>query len=202
MIVERAVFFFFEMLLKGSGLQTIAKGEVDRKESAEPAPGQMEVVEVSVEAGTGWIYLWAWIEVRVRMYLTKMVRACLAPSVSKSMKGLVVVTDAWVAYVEVWDMALWMNIADSLGPWTWALDKVTTAGEDAGNGRGNDIDSLGNMAAAAEDEGKARRENYAQVGHCEEEWLVAPAVKWAGVSSWSNDQEESDSQTLSAAISL
>lgn len=52
------------------------------------------------------------------MYSTKMVRACLVPSVSKTMKGLVVVTDAWVAYVEVWGMALSTSIADILGPWT------------------------------------------------------------------------------------
>lgn len=54
MIVGRAVFFFFEMLLKGRGLQMIAKEEVDRKESAETALAQMEVVEVSAERGTGW----------------------------------------------------------------------------------------------------------------------------------------------------
>lgn len=79
---------------------------------------------------------------------------------------------------------------------------MTTAGEAAGNGLGIDIDSLGSMAPAAEDEGKTRRENYAQVGHCEEEWLVGPAVTWVGESSWSNAREESDSRTLSAAISF
>lgn len=61
-----------------------------------------------------------------------------------------------------------MDIAGSPFPWTWALDKVPIAGEAAGSGQGIDTDSLDSMAAAAEDEGKARREHCAQVDHWEE----------------------------------
>ena len=60
-----------------------------------------------------------------------------------------------------------MGTVGSPFPWTWALDRVTIAAEAAGNGWGIDIDSLGSTAAAAEDEGKARREHCAQVGHWE-----------------------------------
>ena len=48
--------------------------------------------------------------------------------------------------------------------------------EDAGSVQGIDIDSLGSKAAAAEDEGKARSENYAQVGHWEVVWQAEPGV--------------------------
>ena len=119
------------------------------------------------------------------MHSTKMVRACPGPNVSKMVKGLVVVTDAWVADVMVLDMALWKNTADNLFPWTWALGRVTIAAEAVGNGSGIGIDSPGSMAAVAEDEGKVRMEHCAQVGHWEEEWLVAPVVRWVGESSWS-----------------
>ena len=57
--------------------------------------------------------------------------------------------------------------AGNLFPWTRALDRASIAAEAAGNGRDIDIDSLGSTAAAAEDEGKARREHCAQVGHWE-----------------------------------
>ena len=56
------------------------------------------------------------------------------------------------------------------------MDKGSIAVEVAGSVRGIDIDSLGNMAAAAEDVGKARREHYVQVGHCEVVWLAEPGV--------------------------
>ena len=56
------------------------------------------------------------------------------------------------------------------------MDKGSIAVEAAGSVQGIDIDSLGSMAAAAEDEGKARREHYAQVGHWEVVWLAGPGV--------------------------
>ena len=65
----------------------------------------------------------------------------------------------------VLDMALSTSIADNPFPWTWGLDKETIAGEGAGNEPGIDIDSLDSMAAAAEDEGKARMEDCGQVEH-------------------------------------
>ena len=61
---------------------------------------------------------------------------------------------------------------------------MSTAVEAADNGQGTDIDSLGSMAAAAEDEGKARREHCAQVYHWGEVSLVARVVKWVSESSW------------------
>ena len=112
-------------------------------------------------------------------------RACLEPNVSKMMKGPVVVTGAWVADVVVSDMALSKNTADNPFPWTWALGRVATAAEAAGNGPGIDIDILGSMAVVAEDEGKVRMEDCALVGHWEKGWRVAPVVRWVGESSWS-----------------
>ena len=112
------------------------------------------------------------------------VRACLVPNVSRMMRGLVGATGAWVADVVVLDMALPKDIADNPFPWTWVLNRVTIAAEAADNGQGTDIDNLGNMAAAAEEEGKARREHCAQVGRWEGVWLAAPVVGWVGESSW------------------
>lgn len=82
-------------------------------------------------------------------------------------------------------MALSKNTAGNPFPWTWALGRVTTAAEAAGNGQGIDIDILGSTAAVAEDEGKVRTEHCVLVCHWEEGWLVAPAVRWVGESSWS-----------------
>ena len=82
-------------------------------------------------------------------------------------------------------MALSKNTADNPFPWTWALGRVATAAEAAGNGPGIDIDILGSMAVVAEDEGKVRMEDCALVGHWEEGWRVAPVVRWVGESSWS-----------------
>ena len=117
------------------------------------------------------------------MYWTKTVRACLEPNVSKMTRELVAVTDAWGADVAVWDMAIWKNIAGNPYLWTRVPDSVTIAGEAADNGPDIDIDSLGNTAAAAEDEEKARMENCGQVGHWVEVWLAAPAARWVGESS-------------------
>ena len=113
----------------------------------------------------------------------KMVKACLARNVSKKVRGLVVGTDAWVADVVALDMALSKNIVDNPFPSTWALDKVTMVAEAFGNGQDIDIDNLENMAAAAEDEGKARMEHCAQVGHWGGVWLAAPVARWVGESS-------------------
>lgn len=68
----------------------------------------------------------------------------------------------------VLDRVLSKDIAGNPFPWTWVLDRASIAAEAAGNGQGIDIDSLGSMAAAAEDEGKGRREHCAQVGHWKE----------------------------------
>lgn len=84
----------------------------------------------------------------------------------------------------VLDKVSWMNTAGSPFPWTWALDRASIAAEAAGSGRGIDIDNLGSMAAAAEDEGKTRRKHCAQVGRWEKVWLAAPVVRWVGESSW------------------
>lgn len=61
-----------------------------------------------------------------------------------------------------------VSIAGSPFPWTQALDRAPIAGEAAGSGQGIDTDSLGSMAAAAEDEEKTRKEYCAQVGHWQE----------------------------------
>ena len=110
-------------------------------------------------------------------------RACLGPNVSKKMRELVVVTDAWVADESVWDMATWKSTAGSPYLWTWAPDSVTIAAEAADNGPDIDIDSPNSMAAAAEDEEKARMEHCGQVGHLVEVWLAAPVARWVGESS-------------------
>lgn len=68
----------------------------------------------------------------------------------------------------VFDRVSSVGIAGSPFPWTWALDRASIAAEIAGNGQGIDIDTLGSTAAAAEDEGKARRERCAQLGHWKE----------------------------------
>lgn len=72
----------------------IAKEEVGRRESVQTAVVKMEVVEGLEERGTGSIQIWVWMRVRVRTCWTKTVRACLEPNVSKTMRGLVAVTDA------------------------------------------------------------------------------------------------------------
>ena len=94
-------------------------------------------------------------------------RACPGRNVSKMMRGPDVSTDAWVADAAVLNMALSKDTADNHVPWTWAQNMATTAAEAAGSGLGMGIDSLGSMAAAAEDEGKACREHCAQVAHWE-----------------------------------
>lgn len=63
------------------------------------------------------------------------------------------------------DMVSLMGIAGNLFPWTWVLGRASIAAEAAGSAQGIDIDSFGSMAAAAKDEGKARREHCAQVDH-------------------------------------
>ena len=113
----------------------------------------------------------------------KTVRACLEPNVSKKMRELAVVTDAWAADAAVWDMATWKSIAGNLYLWTWGPDNVTIAAEAADNGPGIDIDSLDSRAAAAEDEEKARMEHCGQVGHWVEVWLAGPVARWVGESS-------------------
>ena len=95
-----------------------------------------------------------------------------------------------------------VGMAGNPFPWTWALDRAPTAAEVAGSGQGIDIDNLGNTAAAAEDEGKARREHCAQFGHWEEVWLAARVVSWVGESSWPCAPRGGRSPTLSAAISF
>lgn len=112
-----------------------------------------------------------------------MVRVCLGPNVSTKMRELVVVTDAWVADVAAWDMAIWKNIAGNLYLWIWVRDSVTIVVEAADNGPGIDIDNLDSRAAAAEDEEKARMEHCGQVGHWVEGWLAAPVARWVGESS-------------------
>lgn len=70
--------------------------------------------------------------------------------------------------MEVLDRVSSMGIAGNPFPWTWVRDRESIVAEAAGSGQGMDIDNLGSMAAAAEDEAKTRREHYAQVGHWEE----------------------------------
>ena len=92
--------------------------------------------------------------------------------------------DASVAGAVVIGMVSWVNSAGSPFPWTWALDRESIAAETAGRGQGIDIGSLGSKAAAAEDEGKARREHCVQGDHWEEVSLAAHVIRWVGESSW------------------
>ena len=134
-IAGEAVFFVFEMLSKGRRRRKIAKEEVDKKASAETEVARMEAVEVSGEHGTDSIWVLVWMNVRVGMYLTTtMVRACLGPNVSTTVRGLVVAKDAWVAGGAALDTALSKNTAGIPSPWTWAQDRETIAGEAAGSG--------------------------------------------------------------------
>lgn len=66
MIAALASFFFVDVLAEGRRLQTIAKEEVDRKESCETEVGQKEVGEASEERDADSKYLWKLKTIRVK----------------------------------------------------------------------------------------------------------------------------------------